>query len=207
MKHTGSLLATLVLFFLLASGTAMAKDKDSEDSDYWGDFSLAPKLGYVGHYDLRETDGSLGNRHGFNLNLNFDFGGAGSGTDMAFYYSYEALDTTNGNGDVLDGGINVIGFYFGGSYRFQSGRAYPYIGFGTKMGYGFSDITDHLIEITPKIPIGVTYYILNDLGIVFEFSLGYDMAIYNYNGRYLSDSGWWFSHGIYFDVMAGIRWP
>lgn len=189
-----NLAVTLVLLSL--STLAEAKDKGEEDTEYWGNFSLAPKVGYVGFIDFRDA-APLGDRHGFNLNVNFDFGGKGRGFDVAFFYSYEDVDTY--------GGINAIGGYMGGSYRFQFGRAYPYIGMGTKIGYGFSDFTDHHIELTAKIPMGMTYYILDDLGIVVEFGLGYNTSFYKMDT--LAVWGWWFTHGLYLDAMVGIRWP
>ena len=165
----------------------------------WDGFTLAPKFGYLW---FAETSGDFKTpaRHSFNLQLDLDFGGEGTGFDIAPYFSYEDVESD----DYFDyDPLMAVGLYFGFAYRFSIGSWYPYLGFGTRIGYMFGDWIDHGAEIYGRIPLGVTYYILEDLGILLELGLGY--GITGLTGSTTDD--FQIGHGFMLDVMTGIRWP
>lgn len=186
----------LLLLGMLVPVPASAESK-------WNGFTLAPKLGYAWYAETSAiSDLKTDDRHSFNLQLDLDFGGVGAGFDLAPYFAYEEGEESGTEG------IKALGLYAGFAYRMEFGNWYPYVGFGAKIGYGFADGVDHLAEIYGRVPIGCTYYLLDDLGVLLELGLGYGVT-----GLQLSGGGvgapddFQMGHGFYLDLMAGVRWP
>ena len=192
MKKTGFLAITLMLLILLSS-SAWAQE-EGDDGEI-GSFTIAPKLGWAyfvagnGHGGAN----SVGARNAMNVQFNLDFGGAGSAFELAPYYTYQT-----------PGPWHTVGLFLGGVYRFNTleGTLYPSVGGGIKLGYLIADGVDYGIEMIARIPVGVTYYVLPDLGIVAELGLGWAAVLYKSPGLSFGAS-----EGFYCDLMVGIRWP
>ena len=187
-------LVCIVMMMVVAPQAWAQEEAASGDSESLGSFSLAPKFGYAwfGASTGYSTTGIL-DHHAFNLQLNLDFGGQ-SAFELAPYYTYHAVGSD----------IHTVGVLLGYAYRWSTlgGKLYPSIGFGVKLGYMVSDGIDYGLEIIGRIPVGITYYVLEDLGIVAEFGIG--SATLAYTG-YGNDFG--ASIGLYIDFLVGIRWP
>ncbi|RJO71742.1 MAG: hypothetical protein C4523_03905 [Myxococcales bacterium] len=183
-----ALVCAAALAFMVLAAPAFA-----EEGSKWDSFTLAPKLGYA-YFAETSGAGKVAKRNALSLFVDFDFGGEGAGFDLAFNYNLE--DPELGNK------MHALGAYLGFAYRLHFGDWYPYFGIGLRGAYLMADWIDQGAEIYGRIPIGVTYYILEDLGLVLELGLGYGITGISAPGVSF-DIG----HGFALDVMAGIRWP
>lgn len=191
----------LLIICLLFVTPAFALETEPEEytGPRIGNFNIAPKVGYA-FYEKQRGDLGLAKRHSLLIQLDLDMGGAGSGFIFAPYYAMETIDTLAGKKKM-----HALGADFGMRYAFGSQNVFPYIGFQTKIGYIFKNSTlaiDHGLEIYGRIPLGLTYYVLEDLGIVVETCIGYGTTALTGPGYTLK-----FGHGLYTDVAVGIRWP
>lgn len=180
-----------VLVIVIAALLFMTASPADAQEELWDSFTLAPKLGYV----YNHAWGGTPNRHGMKLQLEFDLGGFA----IAPTYTFENPNA----GDDIHG----LGAFFGYMYRGEVGRAYIYGGIGSKIAYLFCDDFDHGVQILARIPLGVTYYILDDLGIVVEGGFGYGFTSSWGGGSWSTSALSGFDHGFYADLVAGIRWP
>jgi|GEM_PF-6956759 len=209
-KHIRLVTFVFILACLLVSIPAFAaenndkKDEGKQESSEprWGDFTLAPKIGYAYYQNLRNNT-TIPGRHSMLIQLDFDMGGPGSGFIFAPYYAMQTAKTTI-FGKVR---MHTLGADFGMRYAFKAGNAFPYIGLQTKLGYIFNnDLIDHGVELFGRLPLGLTYYILEDLGIVIETCIAYGTTITK-GGPGVLGTDWNWGHGLYTDVSVGIRWP
>lgn len=178
-----------------AAGSEPAAAADT--SSRIGRVTISPRIGwaYYGKPSFYGSgvSGSGVSHSGMNLQVNFDFGGKGSNFEIAPYYTYHA---------TVGSAMHSMGVYLGWAYRmeFLGGKLYPSIGVGEKIGYLAAKGSDFGLEMTTRIPIGVTYYIMKDFGLVFELGFGYAALLMKGNSFFASN-------GFYTDGGIGIRWP
>jgi hypothetical protein len=161
----------------------------------WDSITIAPKLGYAYFMETSGTSNKVLERNAFNLQFDVDFGGDGSGFDLGFIYSYET--------GAFSTSFHALGLYLGWSYRINvDGRWYPYIGLGTRLAYLLGDGLDAGLELYPRIPIGVNYYVTEDIGVFVEIGPGFGASL-----TLPSGGSFGAGYGFYIDAMAGVRWP
>ncbi len=116
------------------------------------------------------------------------------GAEVGPYYTYHATPLS---------AMHSMGTYIGYAYRFEflGGRLYPSVGAGTRLGYLKTLGSDWGIEVTARVPLAVTYYITEDIGVLLELGFGYGTLLYGGGGSFFT------SNGFYTDGGIGIRWP
>lgn len=218
-----TLLATFLLGGLLASA-AFAQDKPVDaaapadaaitpaDDGAKGEiefpwFSLVPKVGFAyygaGDITLNGITSTVPSRSGARIALGLALGGDGFGFDIEPFFTHES-----GTGWTS----NTVGAYFGLAYRLQFGRFFPHIGLGLQSGYLMDDGIDLGLELHGRVPIGVTWYLLDDLGLVAELGIGYGATAIKFKlppaaPGVTVDDAIKFAPALSMDFTVGIRWP
>jgi len=67
----------------------------------------------------------------------------------------------------------VIGGFMGPAFRFHIKRLYVSLGAGLRVGYLTDDSLDAGLDLYGRIPISLTYYVSDGLGLMFEFGFGW----------------------------------
>ncbi len=185
-----------------SGGEEKGLKKHKGDSDPMAPFAIAPRLGY-GWFGPARGDfkiGDLSARNALLINLGLNMGGSGAGFDLVPYYAYEKGDSA----------FHSLGFGMQFTYRWLLERKwYPHFGFGSKIGYIFASDIDLGLEMYLRIPVGVSYYFLEDLGVIFDFGFGYGFTgimpknvdtVYEFDDLR-------FGHGFMVDLSLGLTFP
>ena len=182
-------------------GDKSLKEKKGDD-DPMAPFAIAPRLGYSWFGPARGDFqiGDLSARNCLLVNLGLNMGGSGAGFNLTPYYSYEKGDSA----------FHSLGFGMEFIYRWLLAKKwYPHFGFGSKIGYLFASDIDVGLEIYLRIPVGFSYYFLEDLGLIFDFGFGYGFTgimpknvdtIYEFSDLR-------FGHGFMVDMSLGLTFP
>lgn len=185
------------------------KEGDDEKNDIaW--FTLAPKLGGSYFPKQKKIDKDMEDidpRMGFHLELEIALGGDGLNFVASPYFDYQKVDSSKMPDEFKN--WMVLGAFLGPEYRMHFGQWYPHIGLGFRGGYIINEKIDYGCELYGLIPIGITYYVLEDLGIIVEIAGGYGAVGYKPKDiANLKDiKGIKFAHGLGFQATVGIRWP
>lgn len=191
------------------AGTEEEKKQDENslvehkgDSDPMAPFAISPRLGYA-WFGPAQGDfkiGDLSARNAFLLTLGLNMGGSGAGFNLVPYYSYEDGDSA----------FHSLGFGMEFVYRWLlAEKWYPHFGFGSKIGVLFASDVDFGLEAYLRIPVGFSYYFMEDLGMIFDFGFGYGMTgiMPNSVDTIYEFSDLRFGHGFMVDLSLGLTFP
>jgi hypothetical protein len=204
------LFSALAVALLLLSIDARAQDESSQETDFaW--LSIAPEIGYTYFFeaplDVGFDDFAIGDRHGFVAKAHVDIGGDGLALELAPFYAFESGSGPFGDFDVIGGEIHMV-------YRFSAQNVFPSIGIGF---HGAVILANDYIEsgtqLYARLPLGLTWYFAEYLGLVVEAGLMYggtgvrakegtgDTRLEAIAGELE------FGANFAFDLMVGIRFP
>lgn len=172
--------------------------------------SVAPKIGYL-FLSKGELEKSyhteISNRHGVVVKGHVDVGGDKWALEIAPIYAFEGCKPPVDN-------LHAFGGEAGIAYRFGQNRIYPHFGLGFHGTYLFkNDNIKSGTELFARIPLGLTWYFMKYLGLIFEggFMFGAtgihfkpdpnDQVITNIS----EDMELAFTLG--FDLLIGLRFP
>lgn len=136
-------------------------------------------------------------RNAFAFKLHLDMGGDGYAFELVPFWAYESTG---------DYGFNALGLeinFF--MWRLRFGDFYPHFGLGFFPAYLTGGDVDKGLELFGHVPIGCTWYPLDDLGVVAELGINYGATGFKMKGLEKSDFKFGSSVGI--DFMVGVRWP
>jgi hypothetical protein len=202
-------------------GGDQAPPEEEEDKDGpmgWGGFGV--ELGYQ-HFSDASFDsggdpateaiiGGIPERDNRTIALTIDLGGDGLGLQLSPYYA---------TGEIRQVDLTTFGLFIGGMYRPHFGNVYPHIGIGLQAGYMSADIITYGLDLYGRVPLGITYYPLKNLGLVAELGLGWGATGVQYPTQSIEvDTGQGisvtatspdleFGTTTLYDVSIGLRFP
>lgn len=175
--------------------------KPDEKSFPW--FSLSPTVGYAyfgkGDLSIGGNTFTIESRSGARIALQLAMGGDGFAFELSPLFIHES-----GTGFTS----NTVGLFTGFLWRLQFGRWYPHFGAGLQAGYMMSDNLDLGFELYGRVPLGVTWYVLKNLGVVAELGVGYGASGMKLKSNpAIPKPELKFAPDVMIDFSVGIRWP
>ena len=170
-------------------------------------FSLAPKVGfaYFGEGSFSQNingvpvTSTIKSRSGARIALDLAMGGDGFAFEISPLFIHES-----GSGFSS----NTVGADITFLWRLQFGRWFPHFGLGMQAGYMLSDNLDIGLELYSRVPLGVTWYVLKNLGVVAELGIGYGATGMKMKATGAMPAGdLKFAQNVLVDFSVGIRWP
>jgi hypothetical protein len=161
------------------------KDEDEDEDGPFAWFSVAPEVGFAiypaADMTIKGVDFTINRRLGFVGKLHLDLGGAGLSVDLAPVIAAEGaggfkLDAGEGVGGGLGGDYVAFGGELTLLYKFRAKTFFPHIGIGFHGTYLTSDALEYGSELFGRIPLGFTWYMGENIGLVFEVGIMYGVT-------------------------------
>lgn len=161
------------------------KDEDEDEDGPFAWFSVAPEVGLAiypaADMTIQGIQLTINRRIGFVGKLHLDLGGAGLSVDLAPLIEAEGsgsfkLDGSQGIGGGMGGDYVGFGGELSILYKFRAKSFFPHIGIGFHGTYLTSDALEYGSELFGRIPIGFTWYMAENIGLVFELGVMYGVT-------------------------------
>jgi hypothetical protein len=161
------------------------EDEDEGEDGPFAWFSVAPEVGLAiypaADLTIKGVPFSINRRTGFVAKVHLDLGGAGLSVDLAPLIAVEGaggfhLDASQGVGGGLGGDYVAFGGELSLLYKFRAKSFFPHLGIGFHGTYLTSDKLEYGSELFGRIPLGFTWYVAEDFGLVFEFGFMYGVT-------------------------------
>jgi hypothetical protein len=127
--------------------------------------SIAPEVGYLYVFKGElENDyhSEVPSRHGVVVKGHLDLGGDGLAAEFAPLFTWQS-------GDAFVGDFTGVGGEVGVVYRYVSGDLHPGVGVGLRgVYYVQNNAIERGVDLTARIPVGMTWYFADLLGLVLE---------------------------------------
>lgn len=206
------------------------------DPDPMGVVSIGVRVGLsnIAASDMTTSNVStkVANRRGLHLAVPLSFGGSGFNWTLEPFLSKSTVTTSteaslNSNG--VTGGfaaaaegvdVTAYGVYTGPGGQIQLIRPlYLGIGLGLRAAYVSGPAFEVAADGGVRMPVSLTYYPHEHIGLVAEFGLGYGVSLFKTDGVASADvaglvqeeqeieDGWSFGHALAWDCSFGVRLP
>lgn len=134
--------------------------------------------------DGRGLEGEVDARRGLHLAIPLSVGGNGFGWTLEPYMSRSSIGrTTRDLMGAVTGrepvDLTAYGVYTGPVVQIHvANPLYVGVGLGVKGAYVANDGFDYAFDAYARVPLSVTYYVIDQLAVVAEFGLGYGISIF-----------------------------